>query len=371
MKMRLTFIVACLIAIESMGQNSLAERYARVMRSEMTMSADSLEILGKELTAEGLAGAAQQLVQLSGKPIASVQQDISMLKNFSLDSITATFDYTISEEWITKAKSIKKMSLKNAFIDSVLNSKTELASFPQLYFFLSKNPFAIKKWKGPLLNKIDEIGTSKNAISLLHDYAALYQAAKWIKDTKAMGIVKGKIDLQLEMLPAKDLSFYHEVIKTPMQKVAMVPQIIPESKAPNPPSKKYLGLIIGISILFIVSLVLLAKKTHQLKKTKHEFVNFQDKESKSRHELSERENALAQTNIDLVRENKRLLDELKKQHDSINHFDDQIDVLNAELKKAIDNLSREHSVQHALEANNVLGRNMAKMRELLNSQQRD
>ncbi|MFZ4785224.1 MAG: hypothetical protein ACOYLH_07075 [Flavobacteriales bacterium] len=346
----------------------MTERYAQVMRSELTLPDDSLEILGKELTAEGLAGAAQQLIVFTGKPMASVQQDITQLKGFSMDSVATTFDYTISNEWLAKAKSIKKMSLKMAYIDSILNAHSETASFPQLYFFLSKNPFAIKKWKGPLLNKIEEIGTSKNVISTLHEYAALHQSAKWIKDAKAMGIVKGKVNLLLETLPAKELSFFQEVIKIPVKKATAAPQIIPETKAQQPAIKNYLGLIIGISILTIVFLILFLTKSHQLKKTKHELFNFQYKESKSRNELSERENALVLANQDLIRENKSVLEELKNRQKTINHFEDQINVFNTELKQAIDNLSKEHSVQHALEANNALTRNIARMKELLNSQ---
>lgn len=370
MKMRLTFILVCLAAMNAWGQTSLAERYARVMRSEVTMSADSLEMLGKELTAEGLAGAAQQLILVTGKPMPSVQQDIFLLKNYSLDSIASRFDYTISNEWIAKAKGIKKTPLKNAFIDSVFNAQSDIASYPQTYFLLSKNPFAIKKWKGPLLNKIEEISTNKNAVESLKNYAALHQAAKWIKDAKAMSIIKEKVNSLLLSFSQKELSFFYETVRTPVVKEIKQPVVAPDSSIKAADNSLFLSLIIGISILTILFLALFLMKNHQLNKTQHELVNFQHKESKSRDELSERENAIAQTNRDLIIENKRLLDEIKKQQSSINHFEDQIDVFNSELKSAIDNLSREHSIQHALEANNVLSRNMAKMRELLNSQKK-
>ena len=83
--------------------------------------------------------------------------------------------------------------------------------------------------------------------------------------------------------------------------------------------------------------------------------------------FSERENAIIQTNQDLIAENRRLLDQLNQTESTLKTFEHQCNILNDDLKMAIDKLSREHTIQHVLEANNALSRNMAKMKELLNS----
>lgn len=367
MKIQLTVLLCFINALLVQGQSSLVNTYAQVLRQEIKLSPDSIAWLGKELTAAGLAGAAQHLLESTGSAVPTVEQDVHFLTAFSFDSLASTFNYDLAETWTVQVKSIKKMPLKLAFVDSILNANSATELSPQTYFFLSKNPWAIKKWKGPLLGKINEIDAEKNTVVALRNYAYLHQAAKWIKDTKSMNFIKEKVNAILGAMPNKEKAFYVEVMKTPVIQVAATPPTMPEKKDSDNGKRFMLPVIIGISILVLVFFTLFLTKNHQLNKSKHQLALFQNKAAKSENELSERENAIIQTNQDLIAENKRLLSQLKQSESTLKNFEHQCTMFNDDLKKAIDNLSREHTIQHVLEANNALTRNMAKMKELLNS----